>query len=196
MLLSQITRRHYRGQRTTWDKVTALTDKVTVLNVKVTALNVKVTALTDKVTALNVKVTALNVKVTALNVKVTALIDKATALNVKVTALNVKGTALNVKVTALTDKVTVLNVKVKVTVLNVSNTIRNTSEATIRPMGLGQYDGHGENCDLSTASEMFLMFTTQLYTCLCNYNAILTRGKYCNRNTPNPQNSPLLTSGG
>ena len=30
----------------------------------------------------------------------------------------------------------------------------------------------------------------------CNGFHILTRGKYCNRNTPNPQYFPLLTSGG
>ena len=29
--------------------------------------------------------------------------------------------------------------------------------------GLGQYDGLGQYCGLSTASEMFLIFTTQLY---------------------------------
>ena len=38
--------------------------------------------------------------------------------------------------------------------------------------------------------EVFLMFTNQLYSCLCKYNAkvfhILTRGKYCKRNTPSP----------
>ena len=32
--------------------------------------------------------------------------------------------------------------------------------------------GQGEYCDLSTASEVFLTFTTQLYSYLCNYNAI------------------------
>ena len=46
----------------------------------------------------------------------------------------------------------------------------------------------------SSASEMVLIFTTQLYSCLCNYNAIFsyvwTGGEYCNRNTPNP-NTPL-----
>ena len=30
-------------------------------------------------------------------------------------------------------------------------------------MGLGQYDGQGVYCGLSTASEVFLIFTTQLY---------------------------------
>ena len=43
---------------------------------------------------------------------------------------------------------------------------------------------------------VLLIFTTQLYPCLCNSFHILTRGEYCNRNTPNPQHSPLLRSGG
>ena len=30
-------------------------------------------------------------------------------------------------------------------------------------MGLGQYNGQGVYCGLSTASEVFLIFTTQLY---------------------------------
>ena len=30
-------------------------------------------------------------------------------------------------------------------------------------MGRGQYDGQGVYCGLSTASEVFLIFTTQLY---------------------------------
>ena len=30
---------------------------------------------------------------------------------------------------------------------------------------------------------------------IMQYFHILTRGKYCNRNTPNPQYFPLLTSG-
>ena len=33
-------------------------------------------------------------------------------------------------------------------------------------------------------------------TIIMQYVYILTRGKYCNRNTPNPQYFPLLTSGG
>ena len=41
------------------------------------------------------------------------------------------------------------------------------------PTGLQKYDGHGEYCDLNTASEVFLIFTTKLYSCLCNCNAIL-----------------------
>ena len=30
-----------------------------------------------------------------------------------------------------------------------------------------------EYCGLSTASEVFLILTTQLYSCLCNYDVIL-----------------------
>ena len=33
------------------------------------------------------------------------------------------------------------------------------------PMGSGLYDGQGEYCDLSTSYEVFLYFTTQLYSC-------------------------------
>ena len=54
----------------------------------------------------------------------------------------------------------------------------------------GQYGSQGVYCSLSTASEVFLIFTTQLYSCLCKYVCngfhFMTRGKYCNRNTPNP----------
>ena len=37
--------------------------------------------------------------------------------------------------------------------------------------------------NMSAASEVSLIFTTQLYSCLFNYNAIvsLTRGKYYNK---------------
>ena len=55
-----------------------------------------------------------------------------------------------------------------------------------------QYEGQGVYYGLSTASEVLLSFTTQLYSCLCNYNFhILTRGEYCSRNTPNHQYSSL-----
>ena len=37
---------------------------------------------------------------------------------------------------------------------------------------LCQFDGQGVYCGLSTSSEGFLIFTTQLYSCFCNYNAI------------------------
>ena len=50
------------------------------------------------------------------------------------------------------------------------------------PQGCSQYDGIGEYCGLSTASEVFLIFTTQL----CMISNYMTRGKYSNRNTPNP----------
>ena len=32
-------------------------------------------------------------------------------------------------------------------------------------MGRGQYGGLGKYCDPSTVSEVFLIFTTQLYSC-------------------------------
>ena len=61
-----------------------------------------------------------------------------------------------------------------------------------------QYDGQGMYCGQRTTSEVFLIPTTQLYSCLCNYNAtliffiiILTRREYCNKNTSSPQYSPL-----
>ena len=38
---------------------------------------------------------------------------------------------------------------------------------------LGQCDSQGEYCGPSTASEVFFNFTTQLYACLCNDNAIV-----------------------
>ena len=37
--------------------------------------------------------------------------------------------------------------------------------------GCGQYNGQGMYCDLGTGSGMFHMFTTQLYSCFCSYNA-------------------------
>ena len=49
--------------------------------------------------------------------------------------------------------------------------------ATILPKAMvltkarGQYDGQGVYCGLITASDVFLIFTTQLYACLCNNNA-------------------------
>ena len=42
------------------------------------------------------------------------------------------------------------------------------------PIDLGKYDGLGEYCGLITASEVFLIFTTQLYSYLINYNAIFS----------------------
>ena len=52
--------------------------------------------------------------------------------------------------------------------------------ATILPKAItltkahGQYNGLGVYYDLSTASEVFLIFTTQLYQYLCNYKAIFS----------------------
>ena len=69
------------------------------------------------------------------------------------------------------------------------------------PTCLGQYDGQGVYCGLSTASEVFLIFTTQIYTFVCNYNAICLTSKQEGSIatgillTPG-QYSPLLTSGG
>ena len=54
-------------------------------------------------------------------------------------------------------------------------------------------------CGLSTASEMFLIFTSQIYSIYdlkLHIGQELTRREYYNRNTPNPQYSPLLNSGG
>ena len=39
--------------------------------------------------------------------------------------------------------------------------------------GRRQYYGQGEYYGLSTASEVFLIFTTKLCACLCNCNAIV-----------------------
>ena len=64
------------------------------------------------------------------------------------------------------------------------------------PQGRGQYYGQGVYCGLSTASEVFIIFFYPTISYLCNYNAIYSLGKYCNRNTPNPQYFPLLISGG
>ena len=63
------------------------------------------------------------------------------------------------------------------------------------------YDGQGVDCGLSTVSEVFFLFLLPIYIFMfIQFNAkkkkILTRRKYCNRNTPHPQYSPLLTSGG
>ena len=38
----------------------------------------------------------------------------------------------------------------------------------------GQYDSQGVCCSLSTASDVFHLFTTQLNSCLCNYDAIVS----------------------
>ena len=44
----------------------------------------------------------------------------------------------------------------------------------IDPSGLGQYDGQGVYCDLSTASEVFLIFTTQLCKFIVFFFSICT----------------------
>ena len=41
------------------------------------------------------------------------------------------------------------------------------------PKGRSQYNGQGVFCGLSTASEVFLIFTIQPYSCLCSYNAMV-----------------------
>ena len=68
--------------------------------------------------------------------------------------------------------------------------------------GCGQYDGLGEYCDLITASEEFLIFTTQIhqyfsvfiYLRLSFY--LSTSLKYALLNTPKQHYFMLLTSGG
>ena len=49
---------------------------------------------------------------------------------------------------------------------------------------------------MSAASEVSLIFTTELYSCLCNaiFFIFLTKGKNCIKNTPITQYSLLLTS--
>ena len=61
----------------------------------------------------------------------------------------------------------------------------------------GQYNGQGAYCGLSTASEVFLIFTTQLYQYFsCFLIALCMSIKYSFLNTPNLKYSLLLTSGG
>ena len=60
--------------------------------------------------------------------------------------------------------------------------------------GLHSETQRRQYCGLSTASEVFLIFTTQLYSCLCNYNAIvfisLQEGSIATGILPTP-NTPL-----
>ena len=42
------------------------------------------------------------------------------------------------------------------------------------PIGFGQYNGQGVYCGLSTASEVFLIFTTQLYQYFSGFFSICT----------------------
>ena len=44
--------------------------------------------------------------------------------------------------------------------------------ATILPYAIGQCYGKGVYCSLRTAFEVFLIFVTQLYSCLYNYDAM------------------------
>ena len=39
--------------------------------------------------------------------------------------------------------------------------------------GRCQYGGQGVYCGLSTAAEVFLILTTLIYVCFCNYNEIV-----------------------
>ena len=94
--------------------------------------------------------------------------------------------------------------------MNINN-IRNTEEAELGPQysprllywprPVGIYDGQGVYCGLSTASEVFLIFTTRLYQFLVSFFLfpicrLLTSLKYFFLNTPKQQYYMLLTSGG
>ena len=43
--------------------------------------------------------------------------------------------------------------------------------AIILTKACGHYNSQGEYYSLSSASEVFLIFITQLYSCQCNYDA-------------------------
>ena len=68
------------------------------------------------------------------------------------------------------------------------------------PRGCSQYDGQGLYCGLSTASEVFLIFTTQMIlismNLKCTIVRALTKREYCYMNTLNLQYFMLLTSSG
>ena len=69
------------------------------------------------------------------------------------------------------------------------------------PKGHSQYDGQGVYCCPSTASEVFLIFTTQLYQYFSGFFSIymhylVTSLKYSFLNTPKQQYFMLLISGG
>ena len=74
--------------------------------------------------------------------------------------------------------------------------------ATILPWAIiltkAQYNSQGVYCGLSTASEVFLIFTTQLYfSVLFLYlHCLVTSLKYSFLNTPKQQYFMQLTSGG
>ena len=64
------------------------------------------------------------------------------------------------------------------------------------PKGRGQYDGQGMYCGLSTAPEVFLILTTQLYLKYTWSIPEVPSLKYSCLNTPKQQYFMLLTSGG
>ena len=71
--------------------------------------------------------------------------------------------------------------------------------AIIQTKVFGQYDGQGVYCGLSTASEMFLISTTQLYKYFPACLFLIARSsnlKYSFLHTPKQQYFMLLTSGG
>ena len=64
---------------------------------------------------------------------------------------------------------------------------------------ISQYNGQGVYCGLSTASEVFLIFTTQLYqflVCIFHLYYLVTSLKYSFPNNPKQQYLRLLTSRG
>ena len=66
------------------------------------------------------------------------------------------------------------------------------------PSGCHRYDGYDVYCGLNTASEVFRIFATHLYSYLCHYDAILTyfdEREVLQQEYSQPQYSPLLTSG-
>ena len=71
--------------------------------------------------------------------------------------------------------------------------------ATILPWAVVPYDGKGVYCGPSTASEVFLIFTTQLYSWACNYDEIFSyigKREVLQQDYNNSQYSHLHTSGG
>ena len=67
------------------------------------------------------------------------------------------------------------------------------------PKGRSQYNGQGVYCGLSTASEVILIFTTQLYQYLSVFfylHYLVMSLKYSFLNTPKQQYFMLHTSGG
>ena len=64
--------------------------------------------------------------------------------------------------------------------------------------GCGQFYGQGMYFGLSSAFEVFLIFLLpnymHVYAVIMQQSSYLTRGEYCNRDTPNFKYSPFLTS--